>query len=256
MRRKLSWVAAFFSITLTIKPSFAEQEPVTPVLVELFTSEGCSSCPPADRLLANLKEERGAGPVKLIVLSEHVNYWDNLGWPDPFASQTITERQQQYARHFNKNCYTPQMVVDGTYEFVGSNSRLANDAINQASKVAKAKLSVKVKAASSESAQLAVDFQPSSGSKSRTAATAELFVAEVADNLSSTVKSGENNGRQLNHTAVVIGLNHLKQINGNEPFTSTVQIKRSKNQTSKKTYFVCFAQMTDSKKIFAVTSSQ
>lgn len=255
MRYKLCWVAAFIAITLTIEPSFAEQEPVTPVLVELFTSEGCSSCPQADRLLTQLKEDRRAGSIKLIVLSEHVNYWDNLGWPDPFASQTLTERQQQYARHFNTNCYTPQMVVDGTYEFVGSNSQLADDAVNQASKVAKAKLSIKVSAATSDSAQLAVDFKPSS-SKSRAAETAELFVAEVADNLSSMVKSGENNGRRLNHTAVVLGLNHLKQINSNEPFASTVQIKRRKNQTSRKTYFVCFAQMSDSRKVFAIASSQ
>lgn len=252
---KLSWVAAFIAAALTIKPSFAEQESVTPVLVELFTSEGCSSCPPADRLLTQLKDDRRADSIKLIVLSEHVNYWDNLGWPDPFASQTLTERQQQYAKHFNTNCYTPQMVVDGTYEFVGSNSRLANDAVNQASKDAKAKLSLKVRAATSESAQLDVDFKPSN-SKTQAAETAELFVAEVADNLSSMVKSGENNGRWLNHTAVVLGLNHIKQLNGNEPFASTVQIKRSKYQTSRKTYFVCFAQVSNSRKIFAIASSQ
>src|SRR5260370_32180196 len=98
----------------------------TPVVVELFTSEGCSSCPPADALLARLSEGQVAGNIHLIALEEHVDYWNDLGWTDPFSSQDWTSRQYVYARTLgNGNATTPQMVVDGTVEFVGSHPKQA-----------------------------------------------------------------------------------------------------------------------------------
>src|SRR5438477_2909954 len=97
-----------------------------PVLVELFTSEGCSSCPPADRLLETLDPQ-------VIVLSEHVDYWDRLGWRDPYSSHASTLRQEAYARTFGtQGPYTPQMVIDGATEFVGNDSRRAADEIARA----------------------------------------------------------------------------------------------------------------------------
>src|SRR6266478_5595666 len=105
----------------------------TPVVVELFTSEGCSSCPPADALLARLAEEPLAGNVQLIALEEHVDYWNDLGWADPFSSRDWTSRQNVYSGALgNGNPYTPQMVVDGTVEFVGSHGRKARQAILEA----------------------------------------------------------------------------------------------------------------------------
>ena len=107
----------------------------TPVVVELFTSEGCSSCPPADELLAKLDKTQLIAGVEIIPLEFHVDYWNELGWTDPFSSSLFSERQNSYARAFgNGRIYTPQMVVDGGAEFVGSNSGRAYEAIRRAAR--------------------------------------------------------------------------------------------------------------------------
>src|SRR5438105_9744109 len=101
------------------------------VVVELFTSQGCSSCPPADALIAELAKHRG----QVIPLAFHVDYWDHQGWRDPFSSRAWTQRQMMYVHHFALNgAYTPQMIVNGSRQFVGSNSMAMNAAIEEASR--------------------------------------------------------------------------------------------------------------------------
>src|SRR5215470_16941428 len=107
--------------------------PRTPIVVELFTSEGCSSCPPADAFLAQLEARQPVVGAEVIAIEEHVDYWDQLGWRDPFSSADWTERQRKYAAVLgNGNIYTPQMVVNGSVEFVGSRERSGRSAIDQA----------------------------------------------------------------------------------------------------------------------------
>src|SRR5262245_55634142 len=115
-------------------PSFAQQASAradalpsqpspTPVIVELFTSEGCMDCPPADTILARLVAEQSVAGAEVIGLGEHVDYWDQLGWKDRFASAALTSRQQAYGARFNiDSVYTPQMIVDGRAQLVGSDS--------------------------------------------------------------------------------------------------------------------------------------
>jgi hypothetical protein len=162
------------------------------VLVELFTSQGCSSCPPADALLAVLDRD-----PNVLVLSEHVDYWNHLGWKDPYSSSLFSERQQRYARRYGlQGPYTPQMVVDGGAQFVGSDSRQARSTIAAAARTAK------------QPVQLARD-----GSRVRvtvgpleTAKRAELWVALVMPEGAAEVARGENVGRRLRHVAIVRSL--------------------------------------------------
>ncbi len=133
-----SLATLFLLVPIGLAAQTATRPGRTPVLVELFTSEGCSSCPPADALLMKLEAGQPIDGVEIIALGEHVDYWDQLGWHDRFSSRQYTQRQNGYGNRFSlQGVYTPQMVVDGTQEFVGNDANRATRAINQAAKSAK-----------------------------------------------------------------------------------------------------------------------
>lgn len=172
-----------------------------PVLVELFTSEGCSSCPPADALLAALQAKSAAGGAQpLVVLSEHVDYWDQDGWRDPFSSAGFTQRQSAYSEHFGlSSIYTPQMVVDGQFEFVGSDRVAAGRAINSASAAQKIHIDISDAAWHADTLIATVRVAPALAE----AGNATLYAA-LADAVDvSQVEAGENSGRTLKHVSVV-----------------------------------------------------
>src|ERR1700730_3808427 len=132
--RRFSLSAALLALTAAVTTSSGagKNGARVPVLLELFTSEGCSSCPPADRLLEVLDQEQPVPGADLIVLSEHVDYWDRLGWRDPFSSTQYTARQDEYSSKLHLDgVYTPQMVVDGRFGFVGSDGQKAASAIQR-----------------------------------------------------------------------------------------------------------------------------
>ena len=138
----------------------AEQDSVpTPVLVELFTSEGCSSCPPADRLLGRLETIQPVRGAEIIVLSEHVDYWDRLGWKDRFSSPEFTERQKAYGRKLSSGAYTPQMVLDGSEELIGSDARAASQMIAHLAQRPKARVNVSLLTASEKSSPTNVSLE-------------------------------------------------------------------------------------------------
>src|SRR5487761_2445262 len=184
-------VAAFAQSTEAAKPTQRQ-----PVLVELFTSEGCSDCPPADALLARLDAIQFLPDAHAIVLSEHVTYWNHLGWRDPFSFDQMDERQQQYTARFAQSSpYTPQMVVDGTVQFVGSDVAALTRAVTSAT--AAPKVQFDIEDAHWEGRD--VRFSVRGGPTTRTT----LVAALAEDATRSEVGRGENAGRTLHHVAVV-----------------------------------------------------
>ncbi|SRR6266436_748799 len=210
-----------FSILAGVSVRYIEANPAprpssndtarTPVLVELFTSEGCSSCPPADALLERLDRFQPVSSAELIVLSEHVDYWNDIGWEDPYSSHEYSERQSAYAAQFGLGgIYTPQMVVDGQFEFVGSDERRAKQAIENATKVMKTPVSISSSLVHEKTAILHIETGPLPSSI--TAERASVFLAIADDIDESHVSRGENAGRTLTHVAVLRNLIHIGEV--------------------------------------------
>jgi hypothetical protein len=175
--------------------------PRTPVVVELFSSEGCSSCPPADVVLRDLAQQQAAPGALVIGLELHVDYWNYLGWTDPFSSAAFTARQRAYADAFGRRgVYTPQMIVDGQTEFVGSEKRTAEGAIAAAAKLPKAKVQL---GRTGDRVSVAVRELPDPSD------LAAVWLAITEDELRTAVRSGENAGSTLAHGPVVRTLKKL-----------------------------------------------
>jgi hypothetical protein len=177
----------------------------TPVLIELFTSEGCSSCPPADALLEKLDRSQPVNGAELIVLSEHVDYWNDIGWKDPYSSHEYSERQSAYAARFGRSgIYTPQMVVDGHSELVGSDERGAIKAVENESRFVKVPLSLSgLHFENNNKVSMHVEAGPLEAIGAR---SANLYLAIADESDVSQVSRGENAGRTLKHVAVLRSL--------------------------------------------------
>ena len=177
-----------------------------PILVELFTSEGCSSCPPADRLLEALDRQA-------IVLSEHVDYWDGLGWRDPFSGHANTQRQEAYARGFGIECpYTPQMVIDGVTEFVGNDARRAMEEMVRAR--SREKIGVHL---ARTAAGIQVQVDPA-------AKAADVWLALADDSGTAQVAAGENQGHSLHHVAILRSLRKIGAVKRGAGFGRNVAV--------------------------------
>ncbi len=196
--------------------------PPSPVLVELFTSEGCSSCPPADALLEKLDAANNPAAPQVIVLSEHVDYWNDTGWKDPYSSHAFSQRQNTYAKHFHLNdVYTPEMVVDGASEFVGSDSREAASHIASAAR--HPGITVRLIAVSPDVLRIEIPATPHAMSRG----AADVFVAIASNETSTQVLGGENGGRKLHHVAVARGIASIGQIHEGESFSKEIRPGRN-----------------------------
>ena len=221
----------------------AAQSP-TPVVVELFTSEGCSSCPPADEFLRALDAKQPFEGTQVIVLGEHVDYWDDQGWRDIYSDHDLTVRQAVYADRLGlKTSYTPQLIVDGAAECSGNDRKRAIDVIEKARK--QTKVSIQISSATLENGKLrahvATGSMPDKG---------EVFVALALDHAASQVLRGENSGHRLEHVAVARSLVKAGKAEKGTAFSKDVEIKAKPEGPYR---VIAFIQETNQGKIIGAT---
>lgn len=226
--------------------SFAQKDGRTPVLVELFTSEGCVACPPADKYIQKLLQEQPIDGVEIIALAEHVDYWNRLGWTDPFSSPLFSKRQNYYASFFKSDSvYTPQMVINGTREM---RVKDGNGVLKEAAKDPRGSVILNIEKVLGNTISLKVKITKlpviSNGDQ------AFVLLAVTEDDLISNVLSGENNGRKLKHMAVVRNLQSIGEATGEETNLS-VDVILEKNWKRDALSAVAFVQEARGRRIIA-----
>ncbi len=241
------------SATSSKPPNQLSQTPNArePVVVELFTSEGCSSCPPADALLTHLDSQKSVGSAEIIALEEHVDYWDQQGWKDPFSSSGWTARQYGYAGALgNGNPFTPEMVVDGAAGFVGSRGAMALQEIAKAAEKRKAKVEIsEVSSQENKSALFKITVASTSDILSRD--TPEVILAITESGLHSSVKAGENAGEELHHSPVLRELKVIGDLGKNtqEAFTAQHAVRIDSKWNRENLRAIAFVQEKKSRHI-------
>jgi len=221
-----------------------------PVLLELFTSEGCSSCPPADALLQRLDREQPLEGTKLVVISEHVDYWNHLGWTDPYSSRIFSDRQEEYASRFDSDVYTPQLVVDGSAEVVGGNWAKAEHAIKAATGHSKMALSINGK---KQGSHALVHIQAPAKSDNE---SGQIYVVLASDSAQSHVTRGENKGRELTHTAVAYYFKRIGNLSKNGGVQKDIQLELKPGATDGSTRAIVFIQKAGAGQIIGVAETR
>ncbi len=228
-----------------------------PVIVELFTSEGCSTCPPADALLARLEDQQPVAGVEVIVLEEHVDYFNQQGWVDPYSAGEWTLRQQEYVAVFKGDgVYTPQMVVDGASQFIGSRIREVMAGIGEASRTPKASVVV---APMTPSGNLARQFTVSVEKlvDGTSGDTPEVLLAVTEKGLHSEVSRGENAGKNLHHASIVRWMRKVGVVDARKPsstFTGNTNVKLKPAWKLENLRVVAIVQEKKSRRILGATS--
>jgi hypothetical protein len=248
---------AFAALAISFPARFMAQSPTaqTPatrpsaVLIELFTSEGCSDCPPADELLRQVSGRKTADGQLIVGISEHVSYWNGLGWRDPFSSELFTGRQSNYSNHFGlDSVYTPQMVVNGREQFVGSDRRSLEAALATESQRKQIELHINAAQVTEKSITFsysASDLPPTS--------SLQLIAVLVDDMDRSNVLRGENSGRELIHVAVARGLAPLGALHETEQRSVTLPLPPSfRSNSGTGHHLVLFAQQSGAGEVMGI----
>lgn len=216
----------------------------SPVIIELFTSEGCSSCPRADALLSKLEASQPIAGAEIIGLEEHVDYWNHDGWIDPHSSGEWTLRQQEYVSRLKSNTpYTPQMVVDGQTEFSGNNMRKAQETIQQAAKQEKTSVSIAGEAPARNN-MLACEVRVANLRGAGEQEKVDVWLAVTEAGLPTAVTAGENKGQTWEHASIVKSLQKIGSISSGSvlPFLAKPQVKLRPNWKKENLRLVAFVQ--------------
>jgi hypothetical protein len=223
------------------------------VVAELFTSEGCSSCPPADAILAQMDGKTYAG-APIIVLSEHVDYWNHDGWRDPYSSEQWTQRQNSYNDrfHLENGVYTPQMVIDGNQQMVGSNGGQVTHALETAA-AQQGKLEITIiNPTWNNDVLMATVSVPAL--TPQTAKGTDLYAVLDDDEDTSNVLRGENSGHTLKHVSVVRVMQKVSSLHG--PYSGGISIKLPHGVARGKMRLIVFAQKGPNGEIFGAAQSE
>jgi hypothetical protein len=231
-------------------------DPRKPVIVELFTSEGCSTCPPADVLLQKLEADQPVPGAQIIGLEEHVDYWNHDGWVDPYSSPEWTDRQQTYVSLIKKDPYTPELVIDGKFQFVGNSPREAVVEIQDATRAEKAAVSIAPADTDAKSAR----FNVSVGKLAAATAgdSAEVWLAVTEDGLHSSVSRGENAGQELKHVATLRWLHKIgvAAANAQVSYTGEPVVKFNSHWNVENLHVTIFVQEKKSRQIIGAASTK
>jgi len=223
-----------------------------PILVELFTSEGCSSCPPADEFVQKIDTLQPVPGAQLIVLSEHVDYWDHEGWKDANSSPALTERQGAYERALGLSTpYTPQIIVDGASEIRINNPQQMEKVFQQA--MAAPKVEVRISAVSVDSGNQGLLRTHVEAEATSDKHSADVYLAVALDHVESQVLHGENGGKRLTHVAVVQQLARIGKLQKGKTFADDVQLKLKPGTDPKNLRIVAFVQATGPGKLLGAT---
>ena len=224
-----------------------------PILIELFTSEGCSSCPPADTFLEKLDSVQPVPTAELIVLSEHVDYWNHDGWKDPFSSAFYSDRQNDYKSRFGlKSVYTPEMVVDGASEFLGSDAHSAERALTQAIKSPKIPVTLSrlsIDASNTLQVHIESDALPASSREKE----ADVYVAVALHHAESDVLRGENAGHRLAYANVAQTLKDVGVLRRGQAFSQDVSLKLEPGTDKNNLRIIAFVQEKHQGKVLGAT---
>lgn len=241
-------MARIWAVTMLVAGMAAAQR--TPIVVELFTSEGCSSCPPADTVLSRLEREQPVVDAEVIPLSEHVDYWNDLGWRDRFSSPLFTSRQQDYGQVFRMDSvYTPQMVVNGQATVLGSDWNAATNAVRVAVKGPRAEVKISLR---HDGAGFEVNHLPPA------VKTADMLLAITESAIESDVGAGENGGRRLRHTGVVRSLTHLGKLDAKRDgsYTGEARLNLRPEWNRRNVKLVLFVQDRNTRQIVGAATAR
>ena len=232
----------------------AQSAPAKPkvVLVELFTSEGCSSCPPADALLKKMNGVTLSSGQMVVGISEHVTYWNQLGWVDPFSNETYTSRQNGYGERFRlESVYTPQMVVNGERQMSGGDGQAVLKAILADQAASGVTLHIDAVDGGAAAKTMAVTFSLAG----MTAKGVDVYAVVADDMASSSVLRGENSGHTLGHVSVARSMTKVATVKDAKTMTVSVPVPGVlKGQPETKRHLIVFAQESGQGKVLAVES--
>jgi hypothetical protein len=233
----------------------APSHPSVPVFVELFTSEGCSSCPPADAWLRQVDASQPIPGAEIIVLSEHVDYWDHDGWKDPYSSSTLTERQSLYAREFGLSSpYTPQVIVDGQTELHLNNPQQTIDVFQKSAEASMIPITISRVSVDGGSPALFRAHIEIAGQAEKVAA--DVYGAIVLDHAESQVQRGENGGKHLTHTAVVQEMKKIGRLEKQRNVLLDFQTKLPSGVDPRNLRLVVFLQQSGQGRVLGAAMSR